>query len=143
MKAASSRLGLDDLLQIHEGVGDLLERGLGVSVPVFNNLDDLILLGYGILGLALAAVFLGELMRSRAVLSLLAPGLGFLVISQGVDFFAPEASALAVAENSTEIVGAGLLLAAYLVKLREVWGELLDVREPVLVDSREQPFANT
>ncbi len=135
-------LGLDDLLQIHEGVGDLAQ-GLGVSVPVFNNLDDLILVGYGILGLALAAIFLGELMRSRAVLSLLAPGLGFLVISQGVDFFAPEGSALAVAEDPTNIVGAGLVLSAYLVKLREVWGELLAVREPVLVDNREQPFTNT
>ena len=135
-------LGLDDFFQIHERVGDLLEGGLGVSVPVFNNLDDLILLGYGIMGLALAAIFLGELMRSRAVLSLLAPGLGFLVISQGVDFFAPEGSALAVAENPTNIVGAGLLLSAYLVKLREVWGELPAVREPVLMGNHEQPVEN-
>ena len=81
-------------------------------------------------------------MRSRAVLSLLAPGLGFLVISQGVDFFAPEGSALAVAENPTNIVGAGLLLSAYLVKLREVWGELPAIREPVLMSNHEQPFAS-
>ncbi|MFQ6019407.1 MAG: hypothetical protein ACE5KW_01480 [Dehalococcoidia bacterium] len=125
-------LGLDDYFQIHERVGDLLEEGLGTTVPLLNNFDDLILLGYGIIGLAVFAIFLGELMRSRAVFPLLATGIGFLVISQAIDFFAPEGTVLAGVENPTNIIGAGFILTAYLVKLREVWSELPAVRGPIV-----------
>jgi hypothetical protein len=126
-------LGLDDYFQIHERVGDLLERGLGMTVPMLNNVDDLILLGYGIIGLTVIAIFLTELIRSRGAFPLLATGIGFMTISQGVDFFVPEGSVLAAVENPTNIIGAGFLLSAYLVKLREVSGELPAGREQILV----------
>jgi hypothetical protein len=69
-------------------------------------------------------------MRSRAVLSLLATGIGFLIISQAIDFFAPHGTVLAGVENPTNVIGAGFILTAYLVKLREVWSELPAGREP-------------
>ncbi len=125
-------LGIDDYFGIHEIVGDALEGGLGTTVPVLNNFDDLILLGYGIIGLTVVAIFFGELMRSRAVFPLLMTGIGFLIISQAVDFFVPEGSALSGIENPTNIIGAGFLLSAYLVKLREVWSELPAVPEPTV-----------
>ena len=117
-------LGIDDYFGIHERVGDVLENDLGVTVPLLNNPDDVILLGYGIIGLTVIAIFFGELMRSRAAFPLLATGIGVLIISQAIDFFAPEGSALGGVENPTNIIGAGFLLSAYLVKLREVWSEL-------------------
>ncbi len=117
-------LGIDDYFGIHERVGDVIENDLGVTGPLLNNPDDVILLGYGIIGLTVIAIFLGELMRSRASFPLLVTGIGFLIISQAIDFFAPEGSALGGVENPTNIIGAGFLLSAYLVKLREVWSEL-------------------
>ena len=123
-------LGIDDYFGIHESVGDALEGGLGTTVPVLNNFDDLILLGYGIIGLTVVAIFLGELMRSRATFPLLMTGIGFLIISQAVDFFIPEGTAISGVENPTNIIGAGFILAAYLVKLREVWNELPAADEP-------------
>ncbi|MFB3098146.1 MAG: hypothetical protein ACE1ZZ_05685, partial [Dehalococcoidia bacterium] len=122
-------LGIDDYFGLHERGGDFLQNGLGVTVPLLNNPDDVIVLGYGILGLTLGFIFFGELMRSRATFPLLATGIGLLVVSLAVDFFAPEGSALAGVEDPTNIIGAGFVLSAYLVKLREVWSELPAVPE--------------
>jgi len=117
-------LGIDDYFGLHERGGDVLENGLGVTVPLLNNPDDVIVLGYGIIGLTVGAIFFGELLRSRATFPLLATGIGLLVVSLAVDFFAPEGSPSGGLEDPTNIIGAGFLLSAYLVKLREVWSEL-------------------
>ena len=117
-------LGIDDYFGLHERGGDVLENSLGVTVPLLNNPDDVFVLGYGIIGLTVSGIFFGELLRSRAAFPLLATGIGLLVVSLAVDFFAPEGSALAGVEDPTNIIGAGFVLSAYLVKLREVWSEL-------------------
>ncbi len=124
-------LGIDDYFGVHERVGDVLAGGLGVTVPLLNNPDDLIVLGYGIVALTGGAIFLGELIRSRTSFPLLASGVGLVVISLAVDFFVPEGSAPAGLENPTNVLGAGFLLAAYLVKLREISGELPAAAESV------------
>ena len=95
-------------------------------------LDDLILVGYGIIGLTAITTFFGELMRSRAAFPLLAMGTGFLIISQAADFFTSDGTALVGVGSSTGVIGAGFLLTAYLVKLREVWNELPTVPEPTV-----------
>jgi hypothetical protein len=117
-------LGIDDYFRIHERAGDVLEEGLGVTVPLLNNPDDVIVLGYGIIGLTVGAIFFGELLRSRATFPLLATGIGLLIVSLAVNFFVPEGSGLGGVEDPTNVLGAGFLLSAYLVKLREVWSEL-------------------
>ena len=117
-------LGIDDYFGIHERAGDVLENDLGVTVPLLNNPDDVFVLGYGIVGLTVGAIFFGELLRSRATFPLLATGIGLLVVSLAVDFFAPEGSPSGGLEDPTNIIGAGFVLSAYLVKLREVWSEL-------------------
>ncbi|MDV2480327.1 MAG: hypothetical protein RX317_08810 [bacterium] len=117
-------LGIDDYFGLHERGGDFLQYGLGVTVPLLNNPDDIIVLGYGIIGLTVGAIFFGELLRSRATFPLLATGIGLLVVSLAVDFFAPEGSPPAGLEEPTNLIGAGFVLSAYLVKLREVWSEL-------------------
>jgi len=123
-------LGIDDYFGLHERGGDVLSNGLGVTVPLLNNPDDVIVLGYGIIGLTVGAIFFGELLRSRATFPLLATGIGLLVVSLAVDFFAPEGSPSGGLEDPTNIIGAGFVLSAYLVKLREVWSELPAAPEP-------------
>ncbi len=123
-------LGIDDYFGIHERAGDVLENSLGV--PLLNNPDDLILLGYGIIGLTVIGIFLGELMRSRAAFPLLVTGIGFLIISQAAHIIAPDGTALAGVESPTGVIGAGFLLTAYLVKLQEVWSELPAAPEPTV-----------
>lgn len=125
-------LGTDDYFQIHERAGDVLEEGLGVTIPLLNNPDDVIVLGYGIIALTIGAIFLGELLRSRASFPLLATGVSLLVVSLAVDFFVPEGSAPAGLEEPTNVLGAGFLLLAYLVKLREVSAELPAAAESVV-----------
>jgi hypothetical protein len=122
-------LGIDDYFGIRERVGDALENGIGITVPLVG-FDDLILLGYAIIGLTAVAIFIAELIRSRAAFPLLATGIGFLILSQAVDFFASEGTVLAGFESPTGVIGAGFLLTAYLVKLRDVWNELPAVPEP-------------
>ncbi len=125
---------VDGYLGIRERVGDGLKEGLGGIVPLSSNLDDLILVSYGIIGLVVMAVFLGELMRSRGVFALLTMGIGLLIISQGFHLFAPERTVAAAVEHPTSLIGAGFLLAAFLVKLREVWEELPAVPGPAVAD---------
>ena len=117
-------LSIDDYLQIHERLGDVLEEDLGITIPLLNNPDDIIVLGYALAALAVVSIFFGRLRRSGAMFPLLAIGLGLLVVSLAVDFFAPHGNALTGLEEPTNVVGAGFILSAYLVKLREVSSEL-------------------
>ncbi len=71
-------------------------------------------------------------MRSRTAFPLLATGIGFLIFSQAADLFASDGTVLAGVESPTSIIGAGFLLAAYVVKLQEVWDELPTVPEPTV-----------
>ncbi len=117
-------LGVDDYFQIHERLGDVLEEGFGVTIPLLNNPDDIFVLGYAVIALTMVAIFLGELLRSRSSFPLLVTGFGFLVLSLAVDFFVQEGTSLAGVEDPTNVVGTGFILSAYLVKLREVSSEL-------------------
>ena len=125
-------LGIDDYFQIHERLGVVLEEGFGVTIPLLNNPDDIFVLGYGLVAVTMVAIFLGELLRSRASFPLLVTGFGFLVISLAVDFFAQEGTSLAGIEDPTNVIGTGFILSAYLVKLREVSSELPEVAQPTV-----------
>ena len=133
--AALVWLSIDDYFQIHERLGDVLEEGLGITIPLLNNPDDIIVLAYAVVAMTLVAIFLGELLRSRTVFPLLAAGLGFLVISLAVDFFAPHGTGLKTLEEPTNLIGAGFILSAYLVKLREVTSELPATPQPIVAGS--------
>ena len=117
-------LSIDDYVQIHERLGDVLEGDLGITIPLLNNPDDIIVLGYALAALVVVAFFFGQIRGSRAVFLLLTTGLGFLVVSLAADFFAPHGTAWTGLEDPTNVVGVGLILSAYLVKLREVSSEL-------------------
>ena len=123
-------LSIDDYVQIHERLGNVLEGDLGVTIPLLNNPDDIIVLGYALAALVVVAFFFGQIRGSRAVFLLLTTGLGFLVVSLAVDFFAPHGTAWTGLEDPTNVVGVGLVLSAYLVKLREVSSELQKLPSP-------------
>ena len=125
-------LGVDDYFQIHERMGEVLEEGLGMTIPLLNNPDDIFVLGYGVVAMTMVAIFLGELLRSRASFPLLVTGFGFLVISLVVDFFAQEGTTPAGLEDPTNVIGTAFILSAYLVKLREVTSELPAGTQPIV-----------
>ena len=130
--AALVWLSIDDYFQVHERLGDVLEEGLGITIPLLNNPDDIIVLGYAVVAMTMVAIFLGELLRSRATFALLTTGVGLLIISLAVDFFVTEGTALAVVEDPTNVLGAGFIVSAYLVKLREVTSELPATSHPIV-----------
>lgn len=110
-------LAVDDYLQIHERVGAAL---LGSSVPLLNNVDDVIVLGYGVLALATIALFYREIMSSRPVVTLLVAGVSFGLLMLTVDFFVPEGLFVAGLEDPAHVSAVGLVLAAFAVKYRQV-----------------------
>ena len=130
--AALVWLSIDDYFQVHERVGGALAEGFGVTIPLLNNPDDLIVLGYAVTAMVLVAIFLGELLRSRATFALLATGVVLLIVSLVVDFFATEGTPLAVVEDPTNVLGAAFVVSAYLVKLREVTSELPAAPQPIV-----------
>ena len=112
-------LALDDYLQIHEKVGSALPG----SVPLLNHADDAIVLGYGILGLAMITLFFREIVSSRPVFTLLVAGASLGVLMMAVDFFVPETFFLAGLEDPLHVTAVGSLLAAFAVKYRQVSAE--------------------
>ena len=92
----------------------------------------MIVLGYAVTAMVLVAIFLGELLRSRATFALLATGVVLLIVSLVVDFFATEGTVVAVIEDPANVLGAACVVSAYLVKLREVTSELPATPQPIV-----------
>ena len=115
-------IAIDDLLQIHEFVGTTL---LADRVSFISRADDAIVLGYGIVGLGLVALFKREITSSRPVATLLATGAALAGLAIAVDFFASQGSFLAGLEHPARIMAAGSVFAAFLLKYREMAPGLL------------------
>lgn len=115
-------IAVDDLFQIHEFVGTTLLSG---RVPFLSRTDDVIVLGYGIAGLGLVALFQREIAASRPVATLLAAGAALAGFAIGVDTFAAQGSLLADLEHPARIMAVGSVFAAFLLKYREMAPALL------------------
>ncbi len=113
-------LALDGYLQIHERLGDAL---LGSGLPLLNHADDAIVLGYGLLGLAMITVFFREIVSSRPVLTLLVAAASFGALMIMVDFFVPETFFLSGVQNPAHVAAVSSLLAAFAIKYRQVSAE--------------------
>jgi hypothetical protein len=130
-------LALDDYFQVHERVGAAL---LGNSVPVLNHSDDAIVLGYGIIGLSLIAMFFREIMSSRPVVTLLVAGMFFGFVMLTVDFFVPERLFIAALEDPAHVTAVGFVLTAFAVKYRQVAAEArVQEARPVAAPRPAQP----
>lgn len=79
-------LTLDELLRIHESVDDLAHRAFSlVETGWSDRIDDLVLVGYLIVGLALVWRCRGELWRFRAAAPLAALGAGLTALMVAMD----------------------------------------------------------
>ena len=83
------------------------------------------MLGYGIAGLGLVALFQREIAASRPVATLLAAGAALAGFAIGVDTFATQGSLLADLEHPARIMAVGSVFAAFLLKYREMAPALL------------------
>lgn len=81
-------LSLDEQLMFHERSGHLIESGIGEST-FFRNWNDLIVIGYGIIALAIAALFGREILKCRIFAVFFATAFVFYVIHTGIDSIVP------------------------------------------------------
>ena len=115
-------IAVDDLLQIHEFVGNTL---LADRVSMLSRAEDLIVLGYGVIAVGLIALFQREIASSRPVATLLALGTALAGFAITFDLFAPQGGFLADLEHPARIMAVGSLFAAFLLKYREMAPALL------------------
>lgn len=78
-------LALDEQMMIHEWIG-LVFNSKGMEAPsLVKNWNDVIVIGYGVVGLAFCIIFYREILRYRAYLVLLVIGFSFYVLHTAID----------------------------------------------------------
>ena len=108
----------DDFFSVHEALGGWIARNLDV-IPLFtNNADDFITLGYGVLGLAVLAVFRHELFATRASSVLLLGGVVAAGLMLGADAYGR--GVLTTFEFPSQVAAVALLMLAHLTRYLEV-----------------------
>jgi hypothetical protein len=110
-------LAIDDYVQLHERASwELAEH----QAPLVNRWDDLIVLAYGIAGLAALILFRREVFASKPVALLLCLGAAATIVMVALDSFAPVGTEWGGLEDAFHVAASALLLAAFAVKWREV-----------------------
>ncbi len=129
----------DDLLSVHERVGAWATAD-GRTVLGTNNVDDLITLGYGAVGLTVLAFFRRELLAIRASSTLLIVGVALSAVMLATDSFAR--GPLAALEFPSQVLAAAFLLLAQSVRrveLRETATAGAGMRAAVAGEARASP----
>jgi hypothetical protein len=118
----------DDFFGFHESTGGLLAK-LQLGVEVVNNLDDLLILSYALVGICVLYMFRMELLSRRASSTLLLFAAVSAVLMVATDAFAttPELKAL---EFPTQTLASMMLMFAFARRFQEVRQE---ARAPVAV----------
>ena len=108
----------DDYFTVHERIGSWVAERLDIWAPLTNNVDDLITLGYGLIGLIALHVFRHEVMQIRASSALYLAG----VVSAALMLFfdAYGRGVIAIAEFPSQFIAVGLLFLAHAQRYREV-----------------------
>ena len=108
----------DDFFGVHEALGGWIARNVDV-IPLFtNNIDDFITLGYGVVGLAVLAVFRHELFAVRASSALLVAGVVAAAMMLGSDAYGY--GVVKAFEFPSQVAAVGLLMLAHLTRYLEV-----------------------
>jgi hypothetical protein len=120
---------IDDYMTFHESISSLLQRGLtflpfGVNMP-----DDLLVLGYAVIGVFVLYAFRMEVFADRPSATLLQFAAVTAIVMVFADVFA-HATALRALEYPSQTLSNGLLALAFIVRYREV-------TEPVAVVARD------
>jgi hypothetical protein len=82
-------LSLDEQLGFHERGGNILDSSSVGGLETFRNWNDVIVIAYGFVVLAVAGLFGREIMRSKTFAVLLAIGFAFFAIHTAVDSIVP------------------------------------------------------
>lgn len=110
-------LAVDELWSIHERIGRKLYETGAPRLPGINHHDDMVLVAYGLAGLALCAWYWREI----AIDGILAPfalGFGALAAAIIIDSIAPVSGAWPRIEETIETAGAAFFVVGFGRRLR-------------------------
>ena len=108
----------DDFLGVHERLGGWIDHNITV-LPLFtNHADDFITLGYGVVGLAVLALFRHELFAARASSVLLVAGVVAAALMLGTDAYGH--GFVKTLEFPAQVTAVGLLMVATATRYGEV-----------------------
>ena len=108
----------DDYFTLHEQVGLWIADNVGM-LPLFtNNVDDVITLAFGLVGLGVLYLFRHELVARRHSSTLLVAGVAAAGLMVATDVYAR--GWLQPLEFPAQVSAVGLLLLAYVMRYREV-----------------------
>lgn len=115
-------MALDDFFTVHENGGRWVAAHAGTLPLHTDTADDFLVLAYGLLGLALLYVFRREVFERRNSSTLLMAGALAAVAMVTLDAYARPLGPLALRalEYPAQAFAVGLLLLAYLARLKEV-----------------------
>ena len=115
-------VALDEMLEFHENV-DYWLRGTWVGwPPLFRNWNDVIVISYGLGGIALLARYWREIARLPQAFILLALGSAFYVLHTGIDSLVSNSAAKNLVEESAKLTATAFfalsMLAAFIAMLQ-------------------------
>ncbi|GAB5504437.1 hypothetical protein [Pyruvatibacter sp.] len=89
LAAAFAFLAIDEQLMLHERGGNVLENSTLGPSETFRNWNDLIVISYGLVALAIAALAVREILKSGIFALLFATAFAFYAIHTGLDSLLP------------------------------------------------------
>jgi hypothetical protein len=90
LAAGCAFLALDEQLMLHERGGHVIEVSSVGATEMFRNWNDVIVIGYGVVALAIAAVFGREILRCRVFALVFLGGFAFYALHTGIDSIVPD-----------------------------------------------------
>lgn len=114
-------LALDEQLEFHETIGDLLDVSAVGPSMIFRNWNDLIVIGYGAVALGLTVAFLPEILRYPMHAEFLAIGFSFYVAHTAVDMLVPGVGSIkTMFEETPKLFADAFFFLGMLAALRAV-----------------------
>lgn len=107
-------VALDEMLQIHETLDEWLRDTWLGWPPLFRNWNDVIVIAYGVGGLALLGVYWRELARLPRAFGLLGLGGCFYVLHTGIDSLVSQSAAKTLVEESAKLTATAFFALAML-----------------------------
>lgn len=131
-------LALDEMLEFHESFDGWIRNTWVGWPPLFRNWNDVIVIGYGVAGLALLVTFRSEMLRLPRAAVLLGLGGLFYVIHTGIDSLVSGSPMKSVVEESAKLIATAFFALAMLAALMALLASLQSGKgaAPVSEDQR-------
>lgn len=111
--AGCAFLALDEQLMFHERGGQAIELSSVGASETFRNWNDVIVIGYGVVALAIAGFFGREILRCRVSALVFLIGFAFYALHTGIDSILPTAIAWKdIPEESAKLLSVAFLFLA-------------------------------